>query len=62
MPKWTEYKASALERGALAFELYMVRSMPTADMPLMQKTLPAHLAYPSKNGTRRKTGPCRPTV
>ena len=25
MPKWTEYKASALERGALAFELYMVR-------------------------------------
>ena len=48
MPKWTEYKASALERGALAFELYMVRSMPTADMPLMQKTLPAHLAYQAK--------------
>jgi uncharacterized protein YciI len=45
MPKWTEYKASAKERGALALELYMVRSTPVGDVPLLQKTLPAHLEY-----------------
>lgn len=48
MPKWTEYKKGAKERGALALELYMVRSKPNGDIPLLQKTLPAHLEYQAK--------------
>jgi uncharacterized protein YciI len=48
MPKWTEYKTTAKERGALAFELYMVRSTPGDDVALLQKTLPAHLEYQGK--------------
>ncbi len=53
MPKWTEYKASAKERGALALELYMVRSTPNGDVPLLQATLPAHLEY---QGNMEKKG------
>ena len=45
MPKWSEYKAEATARGALAQELYMVRSMPVGDIDLLRKTLPDHLAY-----------------
>ena len=45
MPKWTEYKAQAQERGALAKEVYMVRSTPVGDVDLLRATLPDHLAY-----------------
>lgn len=48
MPKWTDYKNSAKDRGALALELYMVRSIPGDDVTLLQQTLPAHLDYQAK--------------
>lgn len=45
MPKWSEYKQSAKERGSLALELYMVQSTPAIAPPEMLKFLPEHLAY-----------------
>ncbi len=45
MPKWEDYKSEAKSRGALAMELFVVRSTPTGDKDLFKATLPAHLAY-----------------
>ena len=45
MPAWNDYKAEAKSRGALAMELFVVRSKPTGDMALVKATLPDHLAY-----------------
>lgn len=45
MPAWEEYKATAKERGALAFELFIVETTPIGTPDALQKTLPAHLAY-----------------
>ena len=45
MPKWEEYKSEARGRGALAMELFVVRTRPTGDMGLVKATLPDHLAY-----------------
>lgn len=45
MPKWKDYKAEAHNRGALAMELFVVRSVPAGDMDLVKATLSAHLAY-----------------
>lgn len=45
MPAWNDYKAEAKSRGALAIELFVVRSKPTGDMDLVKATLPQHLAY-----------------
>ena len=45
MPAWTDYKAEAASRGALAHELYMVLSTPAGDPAKVKETLPAHLAY-----------------
>jgi len=45
MPKWNDYLAAARERGALAFEVYCVISVPAGDPDLLQRTLPDHLAY-----------------
>ncbi|WP_412551822.1 YciI family protein [Shimia sp. MIT910701] len=45
MPKWEEYKAHARERGALALELFIVESTPSADGPPVPDVLPDHLAY-----------------
>ena len=45
MPAWEDYKAQAKSRGALAMELFMVRSKPAGDMDLVKATLPDHLAY-----------------
>lgn len=45
MPKWTEYKAAAKERGSLAFELYVVETTPAVAPDEMVKKLPEHLAY-----------------
>lgn len=48
MPKWEEYKAEAKGRGALAMELFVVRTVPAGDMGLVKATLPDHLAYQKK--------------
>lgn len=48
MPKWEDYKAEAKGRGALAMELFVVRSRPAGDMGLVKATLPDHLAYQKK--------------
>lgn len=45
MPKWSDYLATARERGALALELYCVRSTPAGDAALVRETLADHLAY-----------------
>ena len=45
MVPWEEYKSHAKERGALALELYVVRSMPTGDPEAVKASLSDHLAY-----------------
>jgi uncharacterized protein YciI len=45
MPLWEEYKSEAKGRGALAMELYVVRTKPAGNMDLVKATLPDHLAY-----------------
>ncbi|WP_299138441.1 YciI family protein [uncultured Tateyamaria sp.] len=47
MPDWDKYKAEAKARGALALELYVIKSTPR-DMSLVKETLPDHLAYQKK--------------
>ncbi|PRY26110.1 hypothetical protein CLV78_101203 [Aliiruegeria haliotis] len=48
MPAWSDYKAEAKARGALALELYMVRSMPVKGPEALAEMLPEHLAYQSE--------------
>ncbi len=45
MPLWNEYKETARERGALAFELFVVESTPAVAPDIMKEVLPRHLAY-----------------
>jgi uncharacterized protein YciI len=45
MPAWNDYKAEAKKRGALAMELFLVKTNPAGDMDLIKETLPDHLAY-----------------
>ncbi len=45
MPAWEDYKKTARERGALAFELFVVETTPCADPQQLQAVLPKHLAY-----------------
>lgn len=45
MPAWEDYKSEAASRGALAFELYVVHSIPAAAPEEIKKNLPDHLAY-----------------
>lgn len=45
MPSWKEYKDIARSRGALALELYVVESTPSATPEELRETLPDHLAY-----------------
>lgn len=47
MPSWSEYKAGARERGALALELYVVNSVP-AKPEALKTVLPDHLAYQAR--------------
>ena len=54
MPAWNEYKAIAKERGALAFELYVVHSTPQAKPEELQAVLPDHLAYQKKLAAEEK--------
>lgn len=48
MPKWSDYKRAAKERGALALELYVVNSVPAGPGADIPQTLPDHLAYQAK--------------
>ena len=43
MPKWEDYKSEAKARGALAMELFVVRTRPTGDMGLVKATLPGDM-------------------
>jgi uncharacterized protein len=45
MPRWSEYKTMARERGALALELFAVESTPKAEPEAIKAVLPEHLAY-----------------
>ena len=45
MPVWTDYKREARERGALALELYVARSVPAKPPEALEEMLPRHLAY-----------------
>ena len=45
MVSWTDYKAGAVERGALALELYVAHSTPAAGPDAVKANLPDHLAY-----------------
>jgi uncharacterized protein len=48
MPKWTEYKRIAKERGALALELYVVNTRPVSPDADIPGSLPDHLAYQAR--------------
>ncbi len=45
MVAWTEYRDIARDRGALAFELYVVTSTPAKGPEAIKESLPDHLAY-----------------
>lgn len=45
MPAWKDYKTEAKARGALALELYVVKSTPAGAPEAVKATLPAHLDY-----------------
>ena len=45
MVAWTDYKAQAQERGALALELYVAISTPAKEAEDVKANLPAHLEY-----------------
>ncbi|MFD0981413.1 YciI family protein [Tropicimonas aquimaris] len=48
MPTWNDYKRQARERGALAFELFIVRSTPARPPEELAAMLPEHLAYQAR--------------
>lgn len=48
MPKWTDYKRIAKERGALALELYVVNTIPAGPDADLAANLPDHLAYQAR--------------
>jgi uncharacterized protein YciI len=45
MPKWSDYKKIASERGALAFELFVVESRPCSAPEDVKTVLARHLDY-----------------
>ena len=45
MVSWADYKAQAVDRGALALELYVAQSTPTGSPENVKANLPQHLAY-----------------
>lgn len=52
MPAWNEYRREAKERGALALELYVARSVPAKSPDALQSVLPDHLAYQAQLESR----------
>ena len=60
MVKWSDYKAEAKGRGALALELFVVRSTPAGDPVAVKSNLPGHLSYQrtlEENGNLVMAGP-----
>lgn len=60
MVAWTEYKAMAKSRGALALELYVVESKPQMSPDDVKRSLPSHLEYQrdlEERGTLVLAGP-----
>ena len=60
MVAWNEYKGIARERGALAFEVFIVQSTPAAGPEAVKENLPDHLAYQrtlESNGSLMLAGP-----
>lgn len=45
MVAWTDYKAVARDRGALAFEVFVAESTPQKSPEEVKAVLPDHLAY-----------------
>ena len=45
MVAWSEYKQIATERGALAWELFVVKSESSGDPERIKQNLPDHLRY-----------------
>ena len=45
MVAWSEYKSHAIDRGALALELYVAQSTPAGAPEDVKANLPDHLAY-----------------
>ncbi|MEL6682739.1 MAG: YciI family protein [Pseudomonadota bacterium] len=45
MVAWADYKSQAIERGALALELYVAHSTPSGAPDDVKAKLPDHLAY-----------------
>lgn len=45
MPAWSDYKAEAKSRGALAWEVYVAQSTPVGGPEAVKAALPDHLAY-----------------
>ncbi len=48
MPSWDAYREAARARGSLAFELYVVLSIPAATQEDLKANLPDHLAYQNR--------------
>lgn len=48
MVAWSDYKAQAKARGALALELYVAESTPVMGADAVKAALPDHLAYQAK--------------
>ncbi|NDR59286.1 YciI family protein [Aliiruegeria sabulilitoris] len=60
MPAWTDYKREARERGALALELFVARTLPSKSPEELREMLPAHLTYQAeleKQGKLAFAGP-----
>lgn len=45
MPNWKDYRQTSKERGSLAFELYVVESVPAVPPEQMMEILSDHLSY-----------------
>ena len=45
MVAWSDYKSNAIDRGALALELYVAHSTPSGSPDAVKANLPDHLAY-----------------
>ena len=54
MVAWSDYKSHAIDRGALALELYVAHSTPSGSPEDVKASLPDHLAYQAQLETAGK--------
>lgn len=54
MPKWSEYKKAAKERGSLAHELYVVESTVASAPETVKENLAEHLKYQQEQEKKGK--------